>query len=233
MAVRFSQVAPGIFRGGKPSEEDLLILHDLWGIKRVISLDLDAGMEIAPEVEKLRMEQIIFPIHHETDLEKLDNAIPELFSVQPMYLHCVHGRDRTGLAVALFRIQQGWDPRSALHEAFTFNFGDGLLPDEKKHYIDFILGFGNSQWPGPDVVDKLRDTYDNPQPVDRLHSFSPSPPVEKQEKTDQQNADDDFLKDYNEAMAQVGVYENCNPVLKGIGPIEPCGVMPCGWSWTY
>ena len=39
-------------------------------------------------------------------------------SVQsPIYLHCEHGKDRTGLVIALYRIQHdGWTPKAAFDE---------------------------------------------------------------------------------------------------------------------
>lgn len=36
------------------------------------------------------------------------------------------------------------------------------------------------------------------------------------------------MEDMNELMANVGLNQNSSPILRGIGPIEPCGVLPFG-----
>ena len=41
----------------------------------------------------------------------------------PVYVHCAAGKDRTGYAVATYRIvEQGWDADSAIEEMFDFRY---------------------------------------------------------------------------------------------------------------
>jgi protein tyrosine/serine phosphatase len=42
---------------------------------------------------------------------------------QPMFIHCLHGRDRTGLMTALYRIHcDGWTPEKAYEEMLECGF---------------------------------------------------------------------------------------------------------------
>lgn len=55
-------------------------------------------------------------------LEVMAQATPE----QPLFIHCEHGADRTGLLVALFRVfHQGWTPADA-HKEWVKN-GHGFI----------------------------------------------------------------------------------------------------------
>ena len=105
MPDRFDNVSEHIFRGGKPSPADLQILSDVYGVKRIITLDGKIGSEIAPVVKSLGMEHIIIPIggpESEPLINFLKDAVSTLFKKQPVYVHCRHGSDRTGMAVAIF-----------------------------------------------------------------------------------------------------------------------------------
>ena len=144
MPDRFSRVADEIYRGGKPSEKDLRILADVYGIKRIISLDGEIGAEISPMCHMLGIDQVIVPIGGAESTEMVDflkEHIMELLDVKPAYIHCKHGKDRTGMAVALYRVQgEGWDPQEALDEALSFDFGQGLDPEIKGFYQSAFMG---------------------------------------------------------------------------------------------
>ena len=58
---------------------------------------------------------------------------------QPVYVHCVGGRHRTGVMTAVYRISRSsWSPDQALEEMKQFKFGADFLHPEFK---DFVLGF--------------------------------------------------------------------------------------------
>jgi protein tyrosine/serine phosphatase len=49
-------------------------------------------------------------------------------SLQPIYVHCALGRDRTGLLVALYRVRQlGWSPAAAYQEMQSQRFNRLLI----------------------------------------------------------------------------------------------------------
>ena len=237
MPARFREVAPGLLRGGAPSPNDLAILKNVWGVKRIVSLDGKVGEQIAPFCQKLGLEQIIFPIENTPDIKDnlkylKDNIGDILTENMPVYVHCFHGKDRTGFAVAAYRLNSGWDYDHALKEALDLDFGTGLSQKHKNLYTSILKDENDAD----DIVSKVRDSMNDGTAIsntDSRHSLSPITPI-----PDELSADDRrrrrhkirkmLLEDLNDAMAQVGVYENCNPILRGLGPIEPCGVLPCG-----
>lgn len=142
MPVRFSHVDDDIYRGGKPSVSDLQILSDVFGVKRIITLDGKIGAEIAPLVKSLGMEHIVIPIgglESKPLINFLKDSISVLLQNQPVYVHCRHGSDRTGMAIAIYRIQNGWSTQDAIKEARSFDFGEKLTPDTEKFYSNAIL----------------------------------------------------------------------------------------------
>lgn len=259
MPARFSIVSeingdPQILRGGKPTADELLILRDVWGVVRVVSLDQDIGFEIHSICESLGLEHIIFPIFHSISKSQqiinLKSDIINLFSNQPVYVHCIHGRDRTGLAIALWRVANGSSPEKALEEANRFGFGDGLSTKIKNEFINAIELISAPL--SSDIVNMERQTHDSPSVTnDSRHSFDSGIPIEINNPTDHvpdmSSIDDmskktrkrkqklrrNILRDVNENMGQVGGYENNNPILRGLGPIEPFGIYPFGYSMIY
>ena len=59
---------------------------------------------------------------------------------QPVYVHCVGGRHRTGVMTAVYRMtRHGWAADRAFREMKEYDFGaDFLHPEFKK----FVFGFG-------------------------------------------------------------------------------------------
>ncbi len=260
---RFRQVTPKILRGGVPSEEEIRVLKDAWGVNRIVSLDLDMGEQIDPVCKDLGIEHIMIPIENDGFIEDsigfLSDNIGSILNDNPTtFIHFYHGKDRTGLAVALYRMkEQGWSLKDALDEALSLDFGTGLSDKHKKLYVGFLENANKKDnLEVKDIATKVRESFDSGptiSPTDTRHSFSPflspeadyhSTPISFMPGTppDQSAADDKkrkrkqqlrmmLLEDMNDAMAQVGVYENCNPVLRGIGPTEPCGYLPGGGSY--
>lgn len=58
---------------------------------------------------------------------------------QPVYVHCVGGKHRTGVMTAIYRMtQENWAPARAFQEMKSYRFGaDFLHPEFKK----FVLAF--------------------------------------------------------------------------------------------
>lgn len=58
----------------------------------------------------------------------------------PLFIHCEHGQDRTGLIVGLYRVfQEGWTPAAAYAEMKAIGFHPELV--FLNHYFEEKTGF--------------------------------------------------------------------------------------------
>jgi protein tyrosine/serine phosphatase len=114
---RFACVADGIYRGGQPTREQLEALHAL-GVRTVISLRREQRKLARVEAEHvggLGMTFLRFPFYGVFGADELFlQGILEHMRRGGVYIHCKHGRDRTSLLIALYRVCcEGWDPERA------------------------------------------------------------------------------------------------------------------------
>jgi Tyrosine phosphatase family len=133
MIVNFAQINKNIFRGGEPSINDVIFLQKHFKINRIVSLDLIAGQRIDRTTRLLDMEHIMAPINPNkktTMIKFLEKDITELLDNEhKTFIHCKFGKDRTGLAIALYRVEHDdWSCEDAIKEAKTFGFGIGIPP---------------------------------------------------------------------------------------------------------
>jgi len=138
MPDRFSKVVDGLFRGGRPTDDEVRKLKEM-GINKIVSLDDESGKAIHPMCNNLNIEHVQWGLGDGRDpkvsaLKK--RIVPSLLSGGPTYVHCYHGKDRTGMCIAMFRVYNGWSVGDALSEAFGFGMGKGLAPDVSKSYYD-------------------------------------------------------------------------------------------------
>lgn len=140
----FSEVSPGVYRGARPTADALRALAAR-GIRS--DLDLQGGLagraafdwlitafdgtessaSVAGEgalVRGLGMAFFSAPLNSFVDLnEKETRLVVDALAFmhdpahQPVFVHCKHGDDRTGMVVALYRVRyEGWTPRAAHDE---------------------------------------------------------------------------------------------------------------------
>ena len=138
MTVRFANVSDEIYRGGAPSAEDLKMMSEVFDMKAVLSLDGNIAYQIAPIVKSLGMTHIVVPIGGSDTLSLMQYLQSHVVSIltnnQPIYVHCRHGSDRTGMAIALYRINhEGWSPEDAMKEAVSFGFSREFVVFQKSH----------------------------------------------------------------------------------------------------
>jgi protein tyrosine/serine phosphatase len=114
---RFARVAEGIYRGGQPSRKDLEALHQL-GVRTIIDLrreDDDAWQQEQATAQSLGMRCLRYPFYgvFGADDDFLHEIVGHLRN-RNVYVHCRHGRDRTSLLVALYRVLvEHWEPKLA------------------------------------------------------------------------------------------------------------------------
>lgn len=133
------RVAPGVLRGAQPEAEGYATLKKM-GIRTVINLR--TSMSERAEVEGAGMRSIEVPIAMSRDglKEKVDRVVALMADPanQPVFLHCRHGQDRTGIVVAAYRIKMdGWALAEAEAEMQDFGFNDVWVNFKK-----FIRAYG-------------------------------------------------------------------------------------------
>lgn len=124
----FYQVNKNIYRGGKPNREGWIRLKQL-GIKTVVDLcgkDENTAKE-KKLVSDLGMDFANIPLSvykeptEQQTLKFLDIVTDK--QIQPVFIHCESGRDRTGAMIAMYRVVVcGWSIKRAYNEAKSLGF---------------------------------------------------------------------------------------------------------------
>jgi tyrosine-protein phosphatase SIW14 len=145
LPLRFQQVSAGIYRGARPAADELATLQKL-GIKTVLNLENDKAA-VAQEMKTaaaLGLKEFSTPMSgfwSPKDAQvKLSLQILTDPANQPVYVHCLHGEDRTGLIVGLYRVfYEGWTPQQAWNEMEAMGFHRLLF--FLKEYYEKATGF--------------------------------------------------------------------------------------------
>jgi protein tyrosine/serine phosphatase len=131
----FHQVNDHIYRGAQPSDEGFANLAKL-GIKTV--LDLRGEKSEAKAVNRAGLHYV--RLHWDGFQAPTEDQIKTVLSLLndssqwPVFVHCRRGADRTGTAIACYRISHDhWSNQQALAEAKTF--GMSSMEIKMQHYI--------------------------------------------------------------------------------------------------
>jgi len=114
----FGLVSRDVWRGGEPSAVGLKWLADL-GVKTIIDLreEGDESSRIPAGVRYVRIPVSAWS----ADRVDVDRVLGQIEACpKPVFIHCHQGRDRTGLAVAAYRLWQGMTPSKACEELRNF-----------------------------------------------------------------------------------------------------------------
>lgn len=125
---RFFKVDEGFYRGGQPSAyQDFVNLKNK-GIKTVINLRKAPEVSAQEQkiVEGLGMKYINVPYSSfsyptRKEIADLMGMVTDK-NLRPVFLHCKHGKDRTGVVGVLYRVQeQKWSVQRAYNEALKLD----------------------------------------------------------------------------------------------------------------
>jgi len=121
----FGQVSPNLYRGGVPSAEGIDSLKKM-DVEVVVDLRGRADKIEATRVTKLGMQYVSVPSHcpfpSDATWARFLKVMRENQG-KKVFVHCRLGEDRTGLAVAAYRIaDEGWTAPEALREMRAFGF---------------------------------------------------------------------------------------------------------------
>jgi uncharacterized protein (TIGR01244 family) len=137
----FAQVNATYYRGAQPVGSDYADLARL-GVKTVINLigdeELDTREQRSVEAEGMRYIYIPMSTRKaptQTQIEQFLSIVNNASS-QPVYVHCVGGRHRTGVMTAIYRMNHdGISGDAAFKEMKQFNFGPDFLHPEFKKFV--------------------------------------------------------------------------------------------------
>jgi protein tyrosine/serine phosphatase len=145
----FAEVNATLYRGGLPADSDMQALAKL-GVKT--DVDLMGGGNDPTETAAVAHEKQVaakfgiqfvslpLPFNVQVPTSMIDQwlGITSTAADQPVYVHCRHGRDRTGTMVALYRIEHDhWTNQQALTEMESF----GYNPQKFPLFTQLVLSF--------------------------------------------------------------------------------------------
>jgi protein tyrosine/serine phosphatase len=135
----FGRVTDSYYRGSLPENENYTELAS-FGIKTVINLIGDASDHKEKSmVENAGMSYFYIPMttHEAPTAAKLDEFLKIVNDpvAQPVYVHCVGGKHRTGVMTAIYRMTQGWTADQAFQEMKQYKFGADFLHSEFKRFV--------------------------------------------------------------------------------------------------
>jgi protein tyrosine phosphatase (PTP) superfamily phosphohydrolase (DUF442 family) len=136
----FGRVNDTYFRGAQPEAADYASLAAM-GVKTIINLtshDADPGEQAM--VTRNGMAYLQIPMS--TRVDPTNDQIATFLSVvndparQPVYVHCVGGRHRTGVMTAVYRMtHDGWTAARAFREMKQYKYGADFLHPEFKRFV--------------------------------------------------------------------------------------------------
>ena len=139
----FGQMDEHLYRGAQPTQEDYTALKEL-GISTVIDLRKDNEPFAKSTVESLGMKYVNIPM---TGWTTKDESVAEFLKVVndpangKVYLHCAAGKHRTGLAGAIYRLENyGWDYDMSYKEMKNFGYFSGLFHKKILGYVKDYYG---------------------------------------------------------------------------------------------
>ena len=118
------RVSPKLYRGAQPTREGLDELRRL-GVRTIVSLRAFHGERDAVAAAGLGYERISFKVWHpeDEDMRRFLAVVGDP-ARQPVFVHCLRGSDRTGTAVAVYRMfAEGWSREEAIDEMVRGGFG--------------------------------------------------------------------------------------------------------------
>ncbi|MCB0404744.1 MAG: tyrosine-protein phosphatase [Bdellovibrionales bacterium] len=131
----FSQVTSNLYRGGRPQKGDFDWLRSR-GIRTVVSLEIKSTVASeAKAVKEAGMKFYSMPmsVYKAPSNKEMDTVLDWITDpdLQPVFVHCKHGEDRSGLVIGVYRVEEmDWDPESAHREMLQKGFHTEYLPLE-------------------------------------------------------------------------------------------------------
>ena len=121
----FAEVSPNLFRGGQPGADGLKALRKM-GVSIIVDMRGSKSSHEEVAVKQLGMQYIAIPWHCPFPSDAIFARFLKLIKDNPkkkIFVHCRLGDDRTGMAIAAYRMADGgWSADEALKEMKEFGF---------------------------------------------------------------------------------------------------------------
>ncbi len=239
MPNNFRRVYAGIYAGAMPTLQNVASMKKQLNIMTVVTLNADGADKIKDFINQINLKldvkqhirHIIIPVSPFATMvdDKIKylirNIVEILTNSQPVYIHCLQGQDRTGLAIGIFLIKRfNKDFVQVLSEINKYNFGNGIGERTYKLFITILkslsLNGGSDISSADDAVFLAREFFKETQPSQGIQSFAPYAdlPYESLEFKESNEETDD---PYN-GVPMMGSYHNQGPI-RGSGPVENSG----------
>ena len=136
----FGRISPTYYRGAQPKGRDYADLAAL-GVKTLINLTSDdASPDERAMAQKAGLGYVQIPMT--THVVPTGAQLAEFMKIvndpakQPVYVHCVGGKHRTGVMTAAYRMSHdGWTADRAFNEMKQYKFGADFLHAEFKQFV--------------------------------------------------------------------------------------------------
>jgi protein tyrosine/serine phosphatase len=118
------KINDGLYRGAQPTPEGIGQLEKM-GVKTIVALRAEYSDKQILGGANLALEQ--FPLSawniHEEDIVRFLRIVTDK-NRQPVFVHCLHGADRTGTMCAAYRVVvDGWSKQQAIDEMTKGGYG--------------------------------------------------------------------------------------------------------------
>jgi tyrosine-protein phosphatase SIW14 len=136
----FGRINANYYRGAQPAGQDYDDLAAL-GVKTIIDLtsdDAQANERQMASRSGMRYVQIPMTTHRDPTNAQIAQflGIVNDPASQPVYVHCVGGKHRTGVMTAIYRMtNDGWSADQAFSEMKQYKFGAEFLHPEFKRVV--------------------------------------------------------------------------------------------------
>jgi protein tyrosine phosphatase (PTP) superfamily phosphohydrolase (DUF442 family) len=121
----FGEVTPLLFRGGQPGVDGFETLKNM-GVSIVVDMRTGHNQHEKDAVTKLGMKYVSIPWHCPMPTDEPFAKFLKVIHDNPgqkVFVHCRLGDDRTGMAVASYRMaEEGWSADEAMKEMKDFGF---------------------------------------------------------------------------------------------------------------
>jgi protein tyrosine phosphatase (PTP) superfamily phosphohydrolase (DUF442 family) len=132
----FHRVSADLYRGAQPSAEGLRQLKEM-GIKTIVNLRAFHSDKDEIGGTDIGYEHISFKTWHpeEEDVVRFLKIVTDKERT-PVFVHCQHGADRTGLMCAIYRVAVcGWSKEAAADEMVNGGFGFHPIWENLRSYL--------------------------------------------------------------------------------------------------